>query len=191
MMFDDLKDHPSLQEMSGLDAAFLYLETPSTPMHVSGLSILDSSMTFERFRELLVARLHMVPVLTRRLVDVPFGLDKPYWMDDPDFNLDWHIHHSALPAPGDWKQLRRLCSRVFSQPLDRSRPLWEMVLVEGLDHIPQIPPGSVAIINKIHHACIDGMSGADIIGMVFDVIQEAREIAPAPQSRVSAVPTDL
>ncbi len=190
-MFDLLEDHPSLQEMSGLDAAFLYLETPSTPMHVGGLSIMDGSLTFEGFRELMASRIHLVPVLTRRLVDVPFGLDKPYWMDDPDFNLDWHIHHSALPAPGDWNQLRRLCSRTFSQPLDRSRPLWEMVLVEGLDHIPQIPPGSVAIINKIHHACIDGMSGADIIGMLFDVTKEPRDIPPAPYKRVSTMPSDL
>ncbi|MCO4762247.1 MAG: wax ester/triacylglycerol synthase family O-acyltransferase [Myxococcales bacterium] len=190
-MIDLLAEHPSLQEMSGLDAAFLYLETPSTPMHVSGLSIMEGTLTFDRFRQLLTDRLHLVPVLTRRLVDVPMGLDKPYWIDDPDFNLDWHVHHSALPAPGDWGQLRSLCSRIFSQPLDRSRPLWEMVLVEGLDSIPQIPPGSVAVINKIHHACIDGMSGADIVGMLFDVTREPRVIEP-PKAKVHAqAPTDM
>ena len=168
-MFDMLQDHPSLQEMSGLDAAFLYLETPSTPMHVGGLSILDGSLTFDGFRELMADRIHLVPVLTRRLVDVPFGLDKPYWMDDPDFNLDWHVHHSALPAPGDWQQLRRLCSRMFSQPLDRSRPLWEMVFVEGLDHIPQIPPGSVAVINKTRH---DRASEQDDWDCVDELVDE-------------------
>ncbi len=184
-------DHPGLHEMTGLDAAFLYLETPNAPMHVGGLSILEGTLTFEALRAHLQARLHLVHVLTRRLVHMPMGLDKPLWIDDPDFNLDWHLHHTALPRPGDWRQLRRLCSRIFSQPLDRSRPLWEMVFVEGLDEIPQIPPGSVAVINKIHHACIDGMSGTDIVGMLFDLTVEPREIPPAPERRVAPLPSDL
>ncbi len=184
-------DHAALHEMSGLDAAFLYLETPNAPMHVGGLSILEGSLTFDAFRQLLADRLHLVNVLTRKLVHVPMGLDKPLWMDDPDFNLDWHLHHTALPRPGDWRQLRRLCSRIFSQPLDRSRPLWEMVFVEGLDEIPQIPPGSVAVINKIHHACIDGMSGSDIVGMLFDLTREPREIPPPTPRPKAVIPSDI
>ena len=184
-------DHPGLHEMTGLDAAFLYLETPNAPMHVGGLSILEGTLTYDVFRKLLLDRMHLVNVLTRRLVPMPLGLDKPMWIDDPNFNIDWHLHHTALPRPGDWRQLRKLCSRIFSQPLDRSRPLWEMVFVEGLDAIPQVPPGSVAIVNKIHHACIDGMSGSDIVGMLFDLSREPREIPPAPPRTVTAMPSDL
>lgn len=183
--------HPALHEMTGLDAAFLYLETPNAPMHVGGLSVLEGTLTFERFRALLLERIHLVNVLTRRLVQVPMGLDKPMWVDDPNFNIDWHLHHTALPRPGDWRQLRRLCSRIFSQPLDRSRPLWEMVFVEGLDNIPQVPPGSVAVINKIHHACIDGMSGSDIVGMLFDLTPEPREIEPPRPRTIAPIPSDL
>ncbi len=183
--------HPGLHEMTGLDAAFLYLETPNSPMHVGGLSIMEGTLTFDAFRDLLLERMHLVKVLTRRLVHVPMGLDKPLWIDDPDFNIDWHLHHTALPRPGDWQQLRKLCSRIFSQPLDRSRPLWEMVFVEGLDHIPQIPPGSVAVINKIHHACIDGMSGSDIVGMLFDMTPEPRQIEPPPPRQIAPIPTDI
>ncbi len=190
-MFDLFDKHPSLQPMTGLDAAFLYLETPTSPMHVGGLSIMDGSLTYDRFRELLLSRLHLVKVLTQRLVSVPLNVDRPFWMDDPNFNIDWHLHHTALPKPGDWKQLRKLCSRHFGLPLDRSRPLWEMVFVEGLDNIPQIPPGSVAVINKIHHAAIDGMSGADIVGMLFDLTPDSREIPPPPPRDTGAIPGDL
>lgn len=182
---------PELHEMTGLDAAFLYLETPNAPMHVGGLSILEGTLTYDAMRALLLDRLHLVNVLTRRLVQVPMGLDKPVWIEDPNFHIDWHLHHTALPRPGDWHQLRRLCSRIFSQPLDRSRPLWEMVFVEGLDNIPQVPPGSVAVINKIHHACIDGMSGTDIVGMLFDLTREPRVVPPAPPRHPAPIPTDL
>ena len=184
-------DEPGVYEMTGLDAAFLYLETPTSPMHVGGLSVFDGSLTFDACRQLLLDRLHLVHVLTRKLVHVPFELDKPVWVDDPNFNIDWHLHHTALPRPGDWRQLRRLCSRVFSQPLDRSRPLWEMVFVEGLDQIPQIPPGSVAVINKIHHACIDGMSGSDIMGMLFDLSPEVRTFEPPPPKPAHPQPSPM
>ncbi len=184
-------DEADIHEMTGLDAAFLYLETPTSPMHVGGLSVFDGSLSFDACRQLLLDRLHLVHVLTRKLVHMPLELDKPVWVDDPNFNIDWHLHHTALPQPGDWKQLRRLCSRVFSQPLDRSRPLWEMVFVEGLDQIPQIPPGSVAIINKIHHACIDGMSGSDIMGMLFDLSPEVRTFPKPPPAKHRTPPSAL
>ncbi|MEQ8274707.1 MAG: wax ester/triacylglycerol synthase family O-acyltransferase [Deltaproteobacteria bacterium] len=181
-------DH--LEPLSGLDSMFLYLETPRSPMHVGSLCILDGTLDFDAFREHLASRLHLVKSFRQRLVEVPLGLDKPYWMDDPDFNIDWHLHHTALPKPGDWRQLRRLCARLFARPLDRSRPLWEMVFVEALDEIPQIPPGSVGVISKIHHAAIDGMSGVDIAGVLFDLSKEPRNV-PAPMTHAPyAVPSN-
>ncbi len=167
-----------MQQLSGLDASFLYLETQRAPMHIGSLSVLEGSLRFEDFRALLAARIHMVASLRQRLVNVPLGLDRPYWVDDPDFALDRHLSHIALPRPGGWRQLRKITARIFSQPLDHSRPLWEMAFVEGLDTIPQVPPGSTAVISRVHHAAIDGMSGADILGMLFDISPEGREIEP-------------
>ena len=180
-----------MKALSGLDAAFLYLETPTSPMHVAGLTIIDGSLTFEKFRELLAQRIHMVPAMRQRLVSVPLSIDRPYWIDDPEFHLDWHIHHTALPAPGDWATLRKLCSRIFSQPLGRNKPLWEMVFVEGLDNIQQIPPGSVGVIAKMHHAAIDGMSAVDILGMLFDLTPEPRDIDPPKESTPPPIPGEL
>ncbi|MEQ1502336.1 MAG: wax ester/triacylglycerol synthase family O-acyltransferase [Myxococcota bacterium] len=177
-----------LQPLSGLDAMFLYLETPKNPMHVGSLSILDGSLGFDGFRAHLASRLHLVKSFHQRLVEVPFGLDKPYWAEDPDFDLDRHLHHTALPRPGDWKQLRRLANRVFGRPLDRTRPLWEMVFVEGLEQIPQVPPGSVALLTKIHHAAIDGISGTDILGVLFDVSSTPRVMPGPTGSRPGPIP---
>ncbi len=180
-----------MQALTGLDASFLYLETPNAPMHVGGLAIIEGSLEFETFRDLLKSRLHLVKSFTQRLVEVPLSLDYPYWIDDPNFNLDWHLHHTALPEPGDWTQLRKLASRLFSQPLNRNRPLWEIVFVEGLNNIPQIPPGSVAIISKVHHAAVDGMSGADINAILYDMSSEPRKFSPPPPKKIESVPNDL
>jgi diacylglycerol O-acyltransferase / wax synthase len=186
-----MPDHPTrsrLEPLNGIDAMFLFLETPRSPMHVGSLCILDGSLRFDAFREHLASRLHLVKSFRQRLVEVPLGLDRPCWIEDPDFHLDWHLHHSALPKPGDWRQLRRLCGRLFSRPLDRSRPLWEMVFVEGLDTIPQVPPGSVGVVSKIHHAAIDGLSGADILGVLFDISSEGRKVPPPGPAELAPVP---
>lgn len=190
MIFDLFNDDGGLEELSGLDAAFLYLETDNSPMHIGGLSVLEGSLAFEDFRELLLSRLHLIKTLRQRLVEVPLSLDRPYWIEDPNFNIDYHLHHTALPAPGGWKQLRRLTSRIFSQHLDRHRPLWEMVFVEGLDNIPQVPPGSVAVISKVHHAAIDGMSGADILGLLFDLTEEPRHYPKPDPQEPATIPDD-
>jgi WS/DGAT/MGAT family acyltransferase len=169
-----------MKALTGLDASFLYLETPNMPMHVGGVAVYEGTLTFEAFRQTLLSRLHLIPKLRQRLVQVPLSLDRPYWLDDPDFHLEWHLHHTALPEPGGWRELRRLASRLFSQPLDRSRPLWEMIFVEGLDDIPGAEIGSVAIISKIHHALIDGVSGSDFLGLLLDITPEQREV-PVPR----------
>ena len=125
------------------------------------------------------------------LVMVPLGLGKPYWIDDPDFNLDRHVQHIALPRPGGWRQLRQLAARTFSMPLDRTRPLWDMLFVEGLDEIPQVPPGSVAMINRVHHAAIDGVSGADMMSILFDITKEPRKVEPPEPRNVAPAPNEL
>lgn len=180
-----------MQQLSGLDSSFLYLETPNTPMHVGGLNVYEGSLTFDEFKEFLAERLHLAPRLLQRLVNVPLGLGNPSWVDDPDFDIDLHLHHTALPKPGDWKSLRELASRKFSQALDRNRPLWEFIFVEGLDNVPQVPKGSVAIICKIHHAAIDGASGAEILGLLFDASSKPRKIPSPPKREIKQIPSNL
>ena len=180
-----------MQALSGLDSSFLYLEDAHQPMHVGSVLVFEGSMNFESFRETMASRVHLVPRLRQRLAMVPFGIGKPYWVDDPAFNLDMHLQHVALPAPGSWKELRRLAARIFSVPLDRSRPLWEMTLIEGLDQIPQVPPGSVAMINKVHHAAIDGVSGTDMMSVLLDMTKEPRTFSPPPPRAIPAMPNEL
>jgi diacylglycerol O-acyltransferase len=180
-----------MQPLSGLDSSFLFLEDPQHPMHVGSVLVFEGSMTFEAFRETMASRVHLVPRLQQRLAMVPFGIGKPYWVEDPAFNLDMHLQHVGLPSPGSWKELRRLAARIFSTPLDRTRPLWEMTFVEGLENIPQVPPGSVAVINKVHHAAIDGVSGADMMGVLLDVSQEPRKFKPPTPRTVPPMPNEL
>ena len=180
-----------MQPLSGLDASFLYLESPTTHMHIGTVAVVSDTLTFAEFRTLIEKRIHLIPRLRQRLVTVPLSVDRPYWVDDPNFNLALHLRHVALPRPGNWRELRRLASRVFSEPLDRSRAMWQMVFVEGLDTIPQVPPGSVALITKIHHAAIDGMSGNDIMGVLLDPSPEGREITPAPDWNPEPIPNEV
>ncbi|MBW2549926.1 MAG: wax ester/triacylglycerol synthase family O-acyltransferase [Deltaproteobacteria bacterium] len=180
-----------MQPLSGLDSSFLYLEDAHQPMHVGSVLVFEGSMNFESFRETMASRVHLVPRLKQRLAMVPFGIGKPYWVEDPAFNLDMHLQHVALPSPGSWKELRGLAARIFSVPLDRTRPLWEMTLVEGLDSIPQVPPGSVALISKVHHAAIDGVSGTEMMGQLLDMTKEPRTFSPPPPRTVPPVPNEL
>ncbi len=173
-------DNKNITPISGVDAAFLYAETETSPMHVGSVIVIEGSLKFETFREVLLSRIHQMPTLRKRLMFVPMSLDYPYWVDDPNFNIDLHLQHIALPKPGAWKQLRDLASSVFSEPLDRSRPLWSFIFVEGLDNIPQVPKGSVAIISKIHHVAIDGMAGAGMMSLIFDMFPKAKKL-PAPK----------
>jgi diacylglycerol O-acyltransferase len=177
-----------MEELSGVDASFLYLETPKMPMHIGGVSIIEGSLEFDDFRQFIQNRLHTVDKLTQKLVTVPMSLDRPYWVEDPDFDLNLHLHRTALPRPGGWKELRYLASRLFSQQLDRDRPLWEFIFVEGLDSIPQVPKGSVALISKVHHAGFDGKSGADLMTMLYDVSPTPRNVPPPVSKVIEQVP---
>lgn len=180
-----------LNPLSGLDSSFLFLETPHQPMHVGSVLVFEGTIQFDDFRSIMADRVHMVPRMQERLVTVPFGIGKPFWAEDPDFNIDMHLQHVALPRPGAWKDLRGLAARIFSVPLDRTRPLWEMTFVEGLDNIPQVPPGSVAMISKVHHAAIDGVSGADMLSILLDMTREPRQFPkPTPRS-IPPIPNEL
>jgi WS/DGAT/MGAT family acyltransferase len=168
-----------MQQLSGLDASFLYFETANAPMHVGGIMIYDQStapgakVTFRGILANIEKRLHLARCFRQRLAYVPFNLDHPYWIEDPDFDLEFHVRHIALPQPGDWRQLCIQAARLHSRALDHDRPLWEIYVIEGLDNIAGLPKGSFAIVFKIHHAAIDGVTGAEIIAAVHDLGPEA------------------
>lgn len=180
-----------MEELSGIDASFLYLETPKIPMHIGGVAIIEGSMKFEDFFKFIQDRVHLVDKLTQKLVTVPMGLDKPYWVEDPDFDLSLHVRRTKLPKPGSWKELRYLASQHFSTMLDRERPLWEFIFVEGIDSIAQVPKGSVAMISKVHHAGFDGKSGTDLMTMLYDVSETPKPIPPVKFRPKEEVPGAL
>ena len=147
-----------MRQLTSLDATFLSIESPTVVGHVCGLAVLDpsttksGSLTLEDTRALFEKRMHLLPPFRWRLVQVPFDLDNPYWVEDPDFDIEFHVRELALPAPGDDKQLAEQVARIASRPLDRTRPLWEYYLIHGLEG------GRAAQLTKMHHAAIDGVS---------------------------------
>jgi diacylglycerol O-acyltransferase len=168
-----------VQQLTGLDAAFLAMETHAVFGHVGSVCVLDPStspdpVTLEKVTRLIADRLHLMPPFRRRLVTVPLGLDQPYWIEDPDFDIEYHVRELALPAPGDDRQLAEQAARLHARPLDRNRPLWELYLIHGLQG------GRVAIYSKVHHAAIDGVSGSDILTAILDLSPEGRDVEPAP-----------
>jgi WS/DGAT/MGAT family acyltransferase len=166
-LLDDVLDD-SIQQVSGSDAAFLYAESPSSPMHIATLTIVEGSLEFEDFKAIVASKLHLIPKFRKRLLNVPMNLDYPYWVDDPNFDMDLHINRVKLPDPSNWSTLREMTSSIFSSPLDLRRPLWSMTFIEGLDEVSQVPKGSVAVVSKVHHVMIDGSSGVGIMGILFD-----------------------
>jgi diacylglycerol O-acyltransferase / wax synthase len=160
--------------LTGLDSSFLHLERDSTHMHVAACAIFNGRPpAYEQLLEALESRLHLVPRYRQRLAFVPVGQGRPVWVDDPHFNAVYHVRHTALPKPGTEDQLMRMTGRVFSQALDRSRPLWEVWLVEGL------AGERFALLSKTHHALVDGVSGVDILTVLFDTSPEPMPVAPA------------
>jgi diacylglycerol O-acyltransferase len=154
--------------LTGLDSSFLHLETPSAHMHVAGVMLFDGSPPeHPELVEAIERRLHLVPRYRQKLAFVPLGQGRPRWVDDPHLNLDYHVRSTALPAPGSEDQLKALAGRVFSQRLDRDKPLWELWVVEGLDGGERF-----AMLSKTHHALVDGISGVDIISVLFDTSPE-------------------
>ena len=157
-----------MEQLTAQDASFIYGENTRSPMHIGGLAIYDPSTVEggkQRFKDILQFvedRLHLAKTFRRKLVEVPFNLDHPYWVEDKDFDLEFHVRHIRLPEPGDWRQLCIQVARLHSRPLDMTKAPWELTVIEGLDAIEGLPSGSYAVVTKIHHACIDGVAGADI-----------------------------
>jgi WS/DGAT/MGAT family acyltransferase len=159
--------------LTGLDSSFLHLERDSAHMHVAACAIVEGpAPAYRDLIEAIEARLHLVPRYRQRLAFVPFGQGRPVWVDDPHFNVAYHVRHTALPNPGGESQLKRMTGRVFSQALDRTRPLWELWLVEGLSG------GRFAVLSKTHHALVDGISGVDIMTVLFDTSPDPMPVAP-------------
>jgi diacylglycerol O-acyltransferase / wax synthase len=180
-----------MEQLTGLDATFLYMETPSLHMHISMVAVLDPSTvpggySYDKLRDLVGARLAQAPVFRRRLVEVPLRLGHPYWVDDQSFDLDFHMHRAALPSPGGMDELAQFVGDVCSRQLDRSKPLWEMHIVEGLED------GRIAMVTKIHHSTIDGVSGAELLAQIFDLEAEPPPAAtPETPTDADTVPSDL
>ena len=156
-----------LDRLSAVDAGFLAQEKPNTHMHIGALAIFDGEPPgLDEFLAHIESRLHLVPRYRQKLATPPLETGRPLWVDDPTFNLAYHVRHTALPAPGDEDALLALAARVFSQRLDRSKPLWELWLVEGLRE------RGFALLSKTHHALVDGISGVDLASVLFDLSPE-------------------
>jgi diacylglycerol O-acyltransferase / wax synthase len=169
--------------LSAIDASFLHQEKQSSHMHVGALAVFEGPPpTREDFCAHLGARLGRVPRYRQKLAFPPLEAGRPFWVDDPTFNLDYHVRHTALPKPGSDEQLRQLVGRIFSQRLDRSKPLWEIWIVQGLEG------GRFALISKTHHALVDGVSGVDIATVLFDLSPVPAEPEGEPEALWTPAP---
>ncbi len=179
------------ERLTGLDASFLYMETPTLHMHVAITAVFDPSTvpggySFRRVRQLINDRIPLVPVFQRRLVEVPMRLGHPVWVDDPEFDIDNHLRRAALPSPGGMRELGDFAADVISRQLHRDRPLWEMWIVEGVED------GKIALVVKMHHSTIDGVSGAELLGVLFDLESDPPPDSKQPARQLdSRVPSNL
>jgi diacylglycerol O-acyltransferase / wax synthase len=172
-----------MKQLSGTDMSMLRAERPNAPNHIAPIAIYDPStapggaVSFKGILRHLQSRLHLAESFRQRLVTVPFDLDRAYWIEDPAFDLEFHVRHIALPKPGDWRQFFILMARLAARPLDLSKPPWEMYVVEGLDNMETIPNGSFATLLKVHHAAVDGVAGLEMWTAIHD---ETPLAEPAP-----------
>ncbi|MEZ5695335.1 MAG: wax ester/triacylglycerol synthase family O-acyltransferase [Sphingomonadaceae bacterium] len=175
-----------MRRISASDAIFLDLETPNAPLSIGGLMVCDTSTApghFVRHRDILQyveTRLHLAPNLRRKLVYHPLGLDEPRLIDDPDFDLEFHVRHIGLPKPRDWRQLKILTSRLISRPMDMHRPLWEMYIIEGLEELEGVPDDAFAVLMKMHHAVFDGAAAG---ATMWTFMQDSPDYEPLPPEK--------
>jgi len=185
----------AMQQLSFIDNAFLLAENPRTPNHLCMVDVYDPSTapygppTFEQILAKVQECLPVAPSLRRRAVNVPLDLDRAYWVEDPDFDLEFHVRHLALPRPGDWHQLCTQVARLHARPLDLSRPPWEMTVIDGLDSLASLPPGCFATVLKVHHAAIDGVSGVELLTAIHDLEPDQPKHLPADSWRPEVVPS--
>jgi len=176
-----------MQQLSWTDDMLLRAENPATPLQIQLLLIYDPStapggkVTFKGILEDLDARLHLADVFRRRLAETPVGLDRPYWVDDPNFDLEYHVRHIGLPQPGDWRQLCIQVARLHGRQIDLRRPPWEITVIEGLNAVPGVPKGAFAMALKLHHCAVDGMASVQMIAALHDVAPDSPR--PAPPDR--------
>ncbi len=179
-----------MERLTGLDAAFLYLETRTHHMHVAMTMVLDPSTvpggySFERLKEFIGGRVHLVPPFRRRLMEVPLNLAHPVWIEDPHFDLDFHIRRIGCPAPGGRRELGEMAGQIASSPLDRTRPLWELWVIEGLKQ------DRIGVVTKVHHSAIDGASGAELMVHLFDLEPEAADPPPPEEREPDHIPNEF
>jgi len=172
-----------MRQLSATDMLMLMLDSPRTPNHMGPILICErhrqsgEPVTFDEICDGVADRLAQAPMLRQRLVTSPLGLDNPYWVDDPDFDLEYHVRQIGLPKPGGWKQLCDQIARLASRPLDLTRPPWEMYVIDRLDTIPGVPGDSFALFIKIHHTAIDGQEGVQLVNLLTTVDPEVTEPA--------------
>ncbi len=165
---------------------FLHAELDGLPQHIGGVNIYDQStapsgkVRFKQILQMLESRVHLSPIFRRKLAFVPYNLGRPYWVEDPDFDMEYHVRHIALPKPGDWRQLCILTARIHSQPLRRDKPMWEIYVIEGLNNIEGYPPNCFALLMKVHHCAMDGATGTQFMNIVHDLSPETRDVGGAP-----------
>jgi diacylglycerol O-acyltransferase / wax synthase len=180
---------PAMRQLSGIDVSFLNMETSTVFGHVSSLNIYDPSTApggagLEVTKNIILEKLDQLAPFRRRLAEVPLGLDLPYWVEDANFDIDFHVRHHAVAPPGTNEQLAEAVSRIVSRPLDRSRPLWELYVIEGLEG------GRIAQLTKVHHATIDGASGALMLALLLDPDPDVRPTGIPASWDSEAMPTD-
>jgi diacylglycerol O-acyltransferase len=165
----------AMKQLAPGDAFMLYTEQPGSPNHIGSLGIFDPStapggeITFEQMVDYYAQRVHLGKAFRRRMVRVPLDLDDPWWVEDADFDMEYHLRHTALPAPGNWQQLCTLVGRLHSRPLDLSRPPWEAWMIEGLNDVANVPPKSIAILVRVHHTAIDGVGGMELLSALLQL----------------------
>lgn len=179
-----------VERLSGLDATFLYVETPNNQLHVTGILVFDPTTipggySYDKMKTFVAARLSRSPAFTRKIVNVPFNISHPVWVEDPDFDLEAHVHRVGCPSPGSAKELGDLAGEISSIPLDRNRPLWDMWFVEGLEG------GNVGLVAKMHHATIDGVSGANLMMHLFDLEPDPGPTEEPPERTDIRKPSEL
>jgi diacylglycerol O-acyltransferase len=170
-------DDRALSTLSGLDASFFALETRTMHLHVGAVLVFEPPLdgpqaAFERLRRVLLERIHLLPFLRRRVLGVPLGLGQPVWVDDPDFDLDYHVRRASLPSPGGTEELAAFVAETMGRPLDRARPLWELYVLEGLES------GHGAAVVKLHHAVADGVAGVTGLAALLDLVPDPPPVAP-------------
>jgi WS/DGAT/MGAT family acyltransferase len=182
-----------MRQLTSLDAQFLAMESSRTYGHVGGLALFDPSdapggaVSSDDVARVIEQRLHRLPPFSQRLVEVPLGLDHPYWIEDPNFDIGFHVRDTAVPPPGDDRRLAETVARIFARPLDRTRPLWELYVIHGIEG------GKLGMLSKMHHAAVDGVSGAEVMGVMFDLAADtpADEGDPGERPEPERVPTEM